>query len=184
MKTKLSLFLILFSFPYLVFCQVKWDENGKQLMRQSVKIVNQKMTESEINAQMVLMNKNSFQLGKPDKNGDIQCLRLNLYYDPERFAQNKRLDPVQGDYIVTVDVIFGYTPVEILHPKTKKRLVSASYVVPQNLRPTYEFYRPTATQRKNMSADEIEHIRSGGIVMKKITAKTLSQILNRQQNEN
>lgn len=184
MKTKLTLlFSLSYFFALAQIAQITWDESGKQLMRQSVKIVNQKMDENEINRQMILMDKNSFQLGKPDKNGDIKCLRLNVYYDPERFAQNKRLDPIQGDFVVTVDVVFGNTPVEILHPKTKKRLVSASYVVPQNLTPKYEFYRPTLAQRKKMTLAEIEFIRSGGLALRAITTKTRKETLIRQENE-
>lgn len=160
--------------------EIKWDENGKELMKQSIKIVNQKMTNEEIEKQMILMDKNSFKLNSPDKNGDIKCLRLNVYYDPERLKTNKRFDSISGDYIVTVDVIWGNAPVEIIHPKTKKRLVSSSYVVPQNLVPKYEFYRPTEAQRKKLNVEDLEFVRDGGLLMRTSTSKTKKLLLERQ----
>ena len=154
--------------------QVTWGDEGFRLMEQSFRIVGYPVTIAGIRSEVAKMDANSF---KP--NGKEECLRLNLYYDYSRLG--KRFDPIEGDYIVTVDLAWGNAPTGIVHPKTGKYLVSMSYVVPQDLVPTYQFYRPTEKQRKNMSEEDRKSARDGVIFMQKVTTATKSKLSKRRK---
>lgn len=153
--------------------QVTWGEEGFRLMEQSFRIVGYPVTTAVIRNEIVKMDKNSF---KP--NGKEECLRLNIYYDYSRLG--KRFDLVEGDYLVTVDVIWGNAPTGIVHPTTGKYLVSSSYVVPQDITPTHEFYRPTEAQRKKLSEQDRQLVRDGGLLMRKATAATKKKLKARK----
>lgn len=149
--------------------QVTWGDEGFRLMEQSFRIVGYPVTPALIRNEIIKMDANSF---KP--NGKDECLRLNIYYDYSRLG--KRFDPIEGDYLVTVDLAWGNAPTGIVHPKTGKYLVSSSYVVPQDLIPTYQFYRPTASQRKKLPEKDREFVRNGGLFMQKVTAATRKRL--------
>lgn len=153
--------------------QVTWGEEGFRLMEQSFRIVGYPVTTAVIRNEIVKMDKNSF---KP--NGKEECLRLNIYYDYSRLG--KRFDLVEGDYLVTVDVIWGNAPTGIVHPTTGKYLVSSSYVVPQDITPTHEFYRPTEAKRKKLSEQDRQLVRDGGLLMRKATAATKKKLKARK----
>lgn len=156
--------------------QVTWGEEGFRLMEQSFRIIGYPVTPAGIRNEVVKMDANSF---KPD--GKEECLRLNLYYDYSRLG--KRFDPIEGDYIVTVDLAWGNAPTGIVHPKTGKYLVSMSYVVPQDLIPTYQFYRPTEKQRKKLSEKDREFVRNGGLLTQKVTTATKSKLSKRRKSK-
>lgn len=156
--------------------QVTWGDEGRKMMEQSFRIVGKQVTPEAIQSEIIKMDANSF---KP--NGKDECLRLNLYYDYSRLG--KRFDPIEGDYIVTVDLAWGNAPTGIVHPKTKKYLVSMSYVVPQDLVPTYQFYRPTEKQRKKLSEEDRKLARDGVIFMQKVTAATKSKLSKRRKEQ-
>lgn len=153
--------------------QVTWGDEGFRLMEQSFRIVGKRVTPEAIQSEIIKMDANSF---KPD--GKEECLRLNLYYDYSRLG--KRFDPIEGDYIVTVDLAWGNAPTGIVHPKTGKYLVSMSYVVPQDLVPTYQFYRPTEKQRKKLSKADAGLVREGGLLMQKVTTATKKRLKSRK----
>lgn len=153
--------------------QVTWGDEGRKMMEQSFRIVGKQVTPESIQSEIIKMDANSF---KPD--GKEECLRLNLYYDYSRLG--KRFDPIEGDYIMTVDLAWGNAPTGIVHPKTGKYLVSMSYVVPQDLVPTYQFYRPTEKQRKNMSEEDRKSAREGGLLMQKVTSSTKKKLKARK----
>lgn len=153
--------------------QVTWGEEGRKMMEQSFRIVGKQVTPRAIQSEITKMDKNSFKT-----NGKEECLRLNIYYDYSRLG--KRFDLVEGDYLVTVDVIWGNAPTGIVHPKTGKYLVSSSYVVPQDLTPTHEFYRPTEAQRKKLSEQDRQLVRDGGLLMRKATAATKKKLKARR----
>lgn len=156
--------------------QVSWGEEGKKMMEQAFRIVGKRVTQEAIQSEIVKMNKNSFM---PD--GKESCLRLNLYYDYERLG--KRFDPIEGHYLITVDLVWGNAPVGIVHPISKRYLISSSYVVPQDLIPTYQFYRPTEKQRKKMTKEEREAIGEGLLVIQKASASTKNKLSKRRKEQ-
>jgi hypothetical protein len=173
MKKLITLCLILLGVTAQAQTQVSWGDEGFRLMEQSFRIVGYPVTSAIIRNEIIKMDRNSFR-----PNGKDECLRLNIYYDYSRLG--KRFDLVEGDYLVTVDVVWGNAPTGIVHPKSGKYLVSSSYVVPQDIVPTYEFYRPTVAQRKKMPEKDKEFIHNGGIMMRKITAATKAKLSKRK----
>ena len=151
---------------------ITWGDEGNKLMEQAFRIIGKQVTKQAIQEEINKMDVNSF---KP--NGEESCLRLNIYYDYERLG--KRFDILDGDYLITVDVAWGNAPTGIVHPKSGKYLVSMSYVVPQNITPVYEFYRPTIAQRKKLSEANKQFVRDGGLLMRKTTAATKKKLKTR-----
>lgn len=151
---------------------ITWGDEGNKLMEQAFRIIGKQVTIQAIQKEIEKMDINSF---KPD--GKEECLRLNIYYDYDRVG--KRFDLIEGDYLITVDIAWGNAPTGIVHPKTGKYLISMSYVVPQNITPTYEFYRPTEAQRKKLSEVNRQLVRDGGLLMRKITSATKKKLKTR-----
>ena len=149
--------------------KITWGEEGRKMMEQAFRIVGKQITPQAIQSEIVKMDLNSFR-----PNGKEECLRLNIYYDYSRLG--KRFDLIEGDYLVTVDVIWGNAPTGIVHPKTGKYLVSNFYVVPQDIAPSYEFYRPTEAQRKKLSEKDRQFVQDGGLLMKKVTTATKKKL--------
>jgi hypothetical protein len=173
MKKLITLCLILLGVVAQAQTQVTWGDEGFRLMEQSFRIVGYPVTTAVIRNEIIKMDKNSF---KP--NGKEECLRLNIYYDYSRLG--KRFDLAEGHYLVTVDVVWGNAPTGIVHPKSGKYLVSSSYVVPQDLTPTYEFYRPTEAQRKKMTPKDRALVGDGVLFMRKVTASTKQKLGKRK----
>lgn len=169
MKKLLILFLCLLGVAAQAQIKITWGEEGRKMMEQAYKITGKQITPQAIQKDIMKMDSNSF---KP--NGKPECLRLNIFYDYSRLG--KRFDLIEGDYLVTVDVIWGNAPIEIIHPKTGKRLISNSYVVPQDIEPSYEFYRPTEAQRKKLSEKDRQFVRDGGLLMQKVTTATKKKL--------
>lgn len=79
-----------------------------------------------------------------------------------------------GHRTVTVDLVEGVTPMMIRckqrHEDGKhdctERAMSVWYRCDQSLTPEYEWYKPT--NLKKLSPDEREHVKQGGLMLRKI----------------
>lgn len=91
-----------------------------------------------------------------DQNGFQKSDRLNIYTDGENRT------------IVTVDINTGITPYVINDKETDRLLKSLCYLVPQDIKPTHEWYRPTLEEHKLLPMNMREHVSKGGLVLRKI----------------
>lgn len=83
-----------------------------------------------------------------------------------------------GHQTVTVNAANGTTPFMILCPRCdisetvelagKYWAFSRMYGIPQHLPAEYEWYKPSKKQAKRLTGDEKEHVKSGGLLMRKL----------------
>lgn len=75
-----------------------------------------------------------------------------------------------GFHIVTKDVDVGTTPFMIPCEALacEGRMLSSMYAVfDQNMRPGYHWYKPAAPEWGALSPGELEHVRKGGLLLRK-----------------
>jgi hypothetical protein len=83
-----------------------------------------------------------------------------------------------GHVTVTVDVDKGTTPMLLDCPKCGKLSRSAWYKCDQNLKPEYEWYKPTG----NVHRRDREHVKAGGLLIRQIPIEqTIEEIQNRER---
>ena len=110
-----------------------------------------------------------------DENGFQKCYRLNIYTDSEDLV------------MITVDVNFGKSALIVKHHETGRMLKSLCYLVPQDIVPTHEWYRPTMEEHKLLPRDMREHVSNGGLMLRKIGQSfktTFKQQIRKMTNKN
>ena len=79
-----------------------------------------------------------------------------------------------GHEHVTVNAVDGVTPFMIRCRDTiacqKGECYSAMYRCDQNRRPSWEWYRPDEAELEDATWDVIEHVRRGGLMIRRIDA--------------
>lgn len=84
-----------------------------------------------------------------------------------------------GGKIVTVNADRGVTPMFIrcrADMMCGGTAVSAGYQVDQAQRPTHEWYRPAGKELRHLDKPMREHIKSGGLKIRRVSVYTLEQI--------
>lgn len=81
-----------------------------------------------------------------------------------------------GNLIITIDLDEGVTPFSIscleTGTKCKAPMFSAMYQVDQTLRPTHQWYKPSKQETSFMSLGMQEHIKMGGLALRKVLEGT------------
>lgn len=87
----------------------------------------------------------------------------------EKGKINKYICEVCGESIVTVNRDDGVTPMYLACRVNQDGMsVSQWYHVSQDLTPTYEWYKPEPDEYLTLDADTIEHLKLGGLLIRKI----------------
>lgn len=136
----------------------------KELMQQSLVILGQRATEEDITRE--LFRRDSM-LAENAKKGVLN--HVNLYYLQSR--KGKYFNPLFGDYIVTLQNVRGIAPNKIPHPTIKDSTLQSSYfyVPVGQFKPEYLFYAPTKAQIKKLKGKDLETVREGGLLLRKMT---------------
>ena len=109
-----------------------------------------------------------------DENGFQKCYRLNIYMDVQHS-------------MITVDINLGNSALIVKHHETGRMLKSLCYLVPQDITPTHEWYRPTMEEHKLLPRDMREHVSNGGLMLRKIGQSfktTFKQQIKKLTNQN
>lgn len=103
-------------------------------------------------------------LGNPkrrDTSGRIGCHKINVLYND-----------TTGEHIVIRVIHVGATPEVYAHPISGNPLRGCSFFCPQNLEPTYEFFRPTTEQIKKINNPYYrEYCKRGGFLFQPVVKK-------------
>jgi hypothetical protein len=94
--------------------------------------------------------------------------------DVTRLTLNRYTCRECGGSIVTVDREAGTTPmlIDCKTPGCTGRMGSSFYRVDQHSVPTWEWYRPGKAELKRLSDVEREHVKMGGLLLRKIETGT------------
>lgn len=94
-----------------------------------------------------------------DKNGFRVARRLNIYTDGD------------GNSIITVDVNLGVTPFVTFDKRVNKHLKSLCYLVPQDIEPSHEWYKPTHEEVLTLPKELKEHVANNGLLLRLVGAE-------------
>lgn len=155
------------------------NERILNALRQAYKAVDRVFPE-DIESQKKAVSDIMQSLQKPvaeeyDDNGFQKCNRLNIYTDGQDLV------------MITVDVNIGKSALIIKHHEKKRMLKSLCYLVPQDIVPTHEWYRPTMEEHKLLDRDMREHVSNGGLMLRKIGQSfktTFKQQIRKMTNKN
>jgi hypothetical protein len=136
------------------------EEKMLSTLKQAYKAINRKFPETpdEQNKVLasVLISLSTIQdLGK-DENGNSKAKRLNIYTDGK------------DAYFVTVEINQGTAPLMLKMPNTKILMKSLCYIVPQDIEPTHEWYKPCLEEHKLLQREMREHVAKGGLLLRRI----------------
>lgn len=93
---------------------------------------------------------------KKDSEGRIPCKRTNVYFNE------------LGDFLVVRDVHIGTTPFMLCDPMTGRQMRSSAYLCPQDIEPSYEFYRPDKKEGYKLKGEMLNHYKKGGLILRQL----------------
>lgn len=174
MKKLITLFLILS--VVAAQAQMSWSNESYATMQENCRILGKSTSAENVQKALNEALKNAYTYpANPvrDKEGSVLAKRLNIWKLKGKTGNywNK------WDYIVTVDVVWGETPPEIKHPEfSEKVLVTGNYTVPQDIKPSHKFYRPTLKEYKKLDKTAQTWVDNGGLLLKKMTASEIKKL--------
>lgn len=174
MKTFILLSLMLLG--VMAQAQIRtWEPSAFAAMQENCRILAKPTTAENVQKALGEAMKNAFTYpANPvqDKEGDVPAKRLNIWK-----LKGKTGAFLKWDYIVTVDVVWGQTGIEMPHPEFAERtLITGNYIVPQDIKPTYKFYRPTLKEYKKLSPELQKRVDMNLLLLKKLTKGELKKM--------
>ena len=97
--------------------------------------------------------------GDADEYGRVPVRRMNIYTD------------TKGIHLVTVDIHEGTTPLILRHPDNGVNMKSLCYLVPQDVQPQGEWYKPIPEVIATMPKELQKHCYDGGLILRRYGTK-------------
>ena len=151
-----------------------WTPESFGKMQEAARIVGLPTDDASVQKYLDESLKNCFTF-----EGNLAAKKVNIWLPKE---PTKNTFVSSWAYIITVDLVWGNSPTEIVHPLfPDKRLKNGNYLVPQSEliklgKFTHKFFRPTFSQYKKLSAEQKAWVDSGGLILGKLTKTELKKI--------